>query len=199
MLLVKSFDRFLINTVEREDPNIFLFYPISYCFTVDGSKKVLHGANAHVQPCWFVFTVYTKTINATHISNFSGGVDSSFVPLQCFLWYSQCLLSQKSFLLDTRKRGRKNFLLAPLVMKMLWKRSQTIMNKWTKKFLPWDLERMSEVKYVFEWIIAWYIRLVLLKVQSSMCCILGPTKYWNCKKVLRKGLRNFAVFYFSWI
>lgn len=81
--------------------------------------------------------------------NFLGGVDSSFVPLQCFLWYSQCLLFQKSFLLDTRKRKRKNFLLILLVMMTLWRRSQTIVNKWTKKFLLWDLERMSEVKYIF--------------------------------------------------
>lgn len=109
--------------------------------------------------------------------NFLGGVDSSFVPLQCFLWYSQCLLFQKSFLLDTRKRKRKNFLLMLLVMMMLWRRNQTIVNKWTKKFLLWDLERMSEVKYIFfEWICAqyfvlfffffctWYFRSVLLKV-----------------------------------
>lgn len=81
--------------------------------------------------------------------NFLGGVDSSFVPLQCFLWYSQCLLFQKSFLLDTRKRKRKNFLLMLLVMTTLWRRNQTIVNKWTKKFLLWDLERMSEVKYIF--------------------------------------------------
>lgn len=83
--------------------------------------------------------------------NFLGGVDSSFVPLQCFLWYSQCLLFQKSFHLDTRRRKRKNVLLMLLAMMRLWRRNQTIMSTRTKKFLLWDLERISEVKYVF-WI-----------------------------------------------
>lgn len=80
--------------------------------------------------------------------NILGGVDSSFVPLQCFLWYSQCLLFQKSFRLDTRRK-RKNVLFLLLAMTTLWRRNQPIMSTWTKKFLLWDLERISEVKYVF--------------------------------------------------
>lgn len=47
------------------------------------------------------------------------------------------------FRLDTRKR--KNFLPASLVMMTSSRRNQRQANKWTKKYLQWALERMSEV------------------------------------------------------
>lgn len=95
--------------------------------------------------CWFVLIEQDPKILFPS-PNFLGGVDSSFVPLQCFLWYSQCLLFQKSFHLDTRKRKEKNFQLMLLAMMMLSKRSQVPVNKWTRKCHLWDLGRMSEVR-----------------------------------------------------
>lgn len=80
-----------------------------------------------------------------------GGVDSSFVLLQCSLWYSQCLLSQKSFHHDIKRRRKRRWALMTFqVMMMSWKRKPTAKDKWIVQFLLlWDLERMLKVKHIY--------------------------------------------------
>lgn len=174
-------------------PPCFLSFSNFYCFTINEDKKFsLEKFNTtNFYRANLFSLVMQKPSMLFTFPNFLGGVDSSFVPLQCFLWYSQCLLFQKSFRLDTRKGKRKNFLVMLPVMMTLWRRNQTIVNKWTKKFLLWDLARMSEVKYIF-----WINTCVVLEMSATQsvvpgqCCLPAVTglwqdKYWKSELVLR--------------